>query len=100
VITRRTFTDRYGVEWTVTESLPRDAAAETSRERRSEPRSQPRSRARSRRAVNLATRDLDLPSLQFESSRQRRRLAPIPPGWEQMPHDELEDLLGASTLIR
>ena len=30
---------------------------------------------------------------------QRPELMPIPPGWEKMPDDELENLLSASTVI-
>ncbi|HXT17474.1 MAG TPA: hypothetical protein VN706_17670 [Gemmatimonadaceae bacterium] len=93
---RRSFTDRDGVAWTVAESPPRVLTLIRARERRGEPRS----RGRVAGAARFATRDLDMPCLRFESARQRRQVTPIPSGWEEMPEDELEDLLGTSTLMR
>jgi len=92
---RRKFTDRDGVEWMVAESPPRVLTLIRPRERRSEPRSQSRVVG----AARFATRGLGLPCLHFESARERRHLTPIPAGWEEMPEDELEDLLAASTLL-
>jgi len=92
---RRTFTDRDGLAWTVAESPPRVLTLIRPRERRHEPRS----RERVVGAARFATRDLGLACLHFEPARQRRQLTPIPSGWEEMPEDELEDLLGASTLL-
>jgi hypothetical protein len=92
---RRTFTDRDGVAWTVAESPPRVLTLIRPRERRHEPRTHDRVVG----AARFATRDLGVPCLQFESARQRRQLTPIPSGWEEIREDELEDLLGASTLL-
>jgi hypothetical protein len=89
---RRTFTDRTGAEWSVAESPPRVLRLVLPRERRSEPRSGRRPDP----AARLGTRSLNVPALEFESLREDRQLTPIPPGWEQMRDDELEDLLGAS----
>jgi hypothetical protein len=38
-------------------------------------------------------------SLAFDSERERRRLAPIPHGWEDAPSSELERLLGTALTI-
>src|ERR1051325_5349649 len=96
---RRRFTDRSGVEWTVSE-CPAQVAETVVRERRSVQRSRRgNSRQASRgadAAARFATRPLCLPALQFDSARERRRLSPTPAGWRQMPDDELEDLLGES----
>lgn len=91
---RRTFTDRTGCAWTVSESPPRILTLIAHRERRSEPRS----RRRPAGGTRFATRDLGLPSLLFESLHGRRRLTPIPSQWEAMRDDQLEDLLGESIL--
>ncbi|HWH51498.1 MAG TPA: hypothetical protein VN651_08130 [Gemmatimonadaceae bacterium] len=91
----RKFTDRTGRAWVVAESPPRLLALLGRRERRGAPRSHAREPGRA--GSRLATRELDVPCLQFESSRERRRLSPIPSAWAEMREDELEDLLGAST---
>jgi len=95
VMIRRSFTDRDGVAWTVAESPPRVLTLIRRRDRRHEPRS----RVRAVGAARFATRDLSVPCLQFESARYRRQLTPIPLGWEEIPEDQLEDLLGASTSL-
>ena len=87
----RTFTDRNGRAWAVSASPPRALTLIPPRERRHEPRSHERVIG----AARFATRDLGVPCLHFESSRERRQLTPIPAGWEEMPEDELEDLLVA-----
>jgi len=91
---RRKFSDREGVERTVAESPPHVVTL-VQRDRRSEPRSQLRAVG----APRLATRPLELPFLQFESSRERRQLMPIPPHWDTMLEDDLEDLLGAYIVL-
>ena len=93
-VIHRTFTDRTGCAWTVSESPPRLLTLIADRERRSEPRS----RRRHAGGTPFATRDLGLPSLLFESSHERRQLTPIPPQWGAMPDDQLEHLLGESIL--
>jgi hypothetical protein len=92
---RRNFTDRDGRAWMVAESPPRVLTLIRPRERRNEQRTPERVVG----APRFATRGLGVPCLQFESARQRRQLTPIPSGWEDMREDELEDLLGASTLL-
>jgi len=90
---RRTFSDRTGRAWMVSESPPRVLTLIIRRERPGDHRSGARALAPGRIA-----RSLEASGLQFESSHERRRVTPIPFGWEQMSDDVLEDLLGASTV--
>lgn len=92
----RSFTDRNGVRWTVSEVTKDAPTFVENRERRAEARSENQRPAESTR---LATRPLDLPWLSFESSKARRRISCVPVGWDDLPEDELEDLLGASETI-
>lgn len=92
---RRSFTDRDGRAWTVSEAPPRVLTLIGARERRNAPRSHGRVAG----AARFATRDLATPCLQFESARHRRQLTPIPARWDEMREDELEDLLGAATVL-
>ena len=36
----------------------------------------------------------------FESSKEKRRLTPLPPEWEKLTLDELGTLLGTAALVR
>jgi hypothetical protein len=92
---RRSFTDATGVEWAVVESPPRVLTLIRPRERRGEERM----RERVVGAARFATRGAGVPCLHFEASHERRRLTPIPTGWEEMREDELAGLLSASTLM-
>lgn len=92
----RSFTDRNGVRWTVSEITKDAPTFVENRERRAEARSENQRPAESTR---LATRPLGLPWLSFESSKARRRISCAPVGWDDLPEDELEDLLGASEPI-
>jgi hypothetical protein len=92
----RSFTDRSGVCWTISEVTKDVPTFVENRERRAEARSESQRPAESTR---LATRPLDLPWLSFESPRTRRRVASVPAGWDDLPEDELEDLLGRSEIV-
>ena len=75
-VRHRSFTDRTGTGWTVSEvtkGLPTFPAR------------------RAPRAFALW--------LCFESSGESRRLAPVPAKWDDLPADGLEGLLGASDLM-
>jgi hypothetical protein len=87
----RTFIDRTGVKWTVRE-IAAPAGARPERERRRFARSTPRRAP----ASALSARDHEQPWLRFESHGDSRRLAVVPPGWRELPAEELEDLLGAT----
>lgn len=94
----RTFTDRDGLRWTVTEVTKGLPTFSGNRERRATPRSGIRDAGATR---SLSTRELEVPWLCFESANERRRLSRIPARWDELPEDELEDLLGTSApLVR
>jgi hypothetical protein len=90
----RTFLDRTGVRWSVSEFGARPPSTE-SRERRTQPRSAKRIL---RKAKRLTTRPHALAALLFECATERRRLTPVPAEWQTLPDDELEDLLPRTTL--
>ena len=92
----RTFTDRNGVCWTVSEVTKDIPTFVDHRERRAEPRSK---RRRFTKAPQLATRPHNLPWLSFESPNTRRRISSVPIGWDDLPEDQLEDLLGKSETV-
>ena len=92
----RTFTDRNGICWTVSEVTKDIPTFIDNRERRTEPRSKKR---RFTRPTHRATRSHDLPWLSFESPSGRRRVSSVPIGWDDLPEDQLEDLLGKSETV-
>lgn len=86
----RTFRDELGREWDVWEVVP------TAVERRmAKPASRPpvaeRRKVQETRVVVPDT--LQRGWLAFQSGKERRRLAPIPPDWEELTGSELIDLL-------
>jgi hypothetical protein len=103
----RAFTDARGVLWQVWEVGPQWADRRTGRARRFRPTDDPdvdppaleqRSTPDRRRGlpdkfprVRLSG-GLDGGWLAFESTRERRRLSPIPSGWDAVPDTELERL--------
>jgi hypothetical protein len=89
----RTFTDRDGVRWTVSEVTNEGPTFTGNRERRAEARSETR---RPSESTRLATRPLSEPWLSFETATARRRITFVPAGWDELPEDRLEDLLGES----
>jgi hypothetical protein len=90
----RTFVDRTGVRWSVSE-LAAPAPPIENRDRRLQPRSVKRI---FRKAKRLSTRPLALAALLFECATERRRLTPMPAEWQTLPDDELEDLLLRTTV--
>lgn len=93
---QRAFTDRKGVRWTVSEVIDDAPAPAETRERRANARSKQRPSAD---APRLSTRPLGLPWLSFDSRNERRRISSVPAGWEDLPDDELQDLLGESEAV-
>jgi hypothetical protein len=83
--------------WNVTPFAAREGERRTT-ERRRPPvavYAGPERRARRDRRVRTAqllTPGLETGWLCFESGSEKRRLSPIPPGWEQAPDEELETL--------
>jgi len=92
----RSFTDRNGTPWTVSEVTKDVPTFSESRERRAEARS---GSLRSSESMRLTTRALELPWLSFESPTVCRRISSVPPGWDEFPEDELEDLLARSETV-
>ena len=106
---QRVFRDQGGVQWVVVDVQPdvgnrragsdrrSSVAPEVVIERRHENR---RTRARPR---VLLGGDLEHGWLYFHTdapaSQPRRRLAPIPPGWESLPDTELAALLARARLV-
>lgn len=106
----RTFTDSNGVLWNAWAVVPQWADRRTGRVRRvrsadedpDPPAIEQRRRPDRREGlpdkfprVRLAG-GLDGGWLAFESARERRRLSPIPPDWEEAPDAELERLCRAA----
>jgi hypothetical protein len=88
---QRTFQDRLGVVWRVSE-IPADADnAGEERERRGPPRSASRP---STKGKLLKTRPHAW--LYFESKHERRRVSSVPNKWKDLDDEELEDLLAYS----
>lgn len=81
----RGFTDTTGVEWRVWEVVPSRAAIATS------------SVAQSR--TSLSTTPYANGWLCFESELEKRRLAPIPPGWELVAPSDIAQLLEQATVV-
>ena len=82
----RGFKDSTGVEWRVWEVVPSRAAIGTS------PRAQSR--------TSLTSTPYANGWLCFESGEEKRRLAPIPDGWEVRPPAEIALLLEEATPVQ
>ena len=81
----RGFTDSTGVEWRVWEVFPAISAATTSSESLSQ--------------ASLKNTAFANGWLCFESPKEKRRLAPIPPGWEFREDPLLEQLRDQATVV-
>jgi hypothetical protein len=96
----RLFTDSHGVRWEVWEVEPSYAERrQATRDRR-----QVRRPGTDRRRVHDPMRvrissELTHGWLAFQASHERRRLTPVPNGWELLGEDRLEELLHAATLV-
>jgi hypothetical protein len=87
----RTFEDRRGVVWRVTEIAADADNADEERERRGQARSASRS---SPPGQTFATRPHAW--LYFESKTERLRVSSVPNRWKDLRDEELEDLLAFS----
>jgi hypothetical protein len=88
----RTFRDASGVEWQVWEVHPTLAERRVLRERRAAARGVPERRIRNEPRTAVRN-DLRYGWLAFRSRVERRRRAPIPPGWEAFSDEELSEVL-------
>jgi hypothetical protein len=105
-MTIRTFRDANGVEWRVYTIVPKGLERRNRTDRRRGPdpgytgperRQQPDRRQQLRDGADQKPQAWVLPGIQggwlvFDSGAQRRRLTPIPPGWEKATEEELEQL--------
>ena len=82
----RGFKDSTGVEWRVWEVIPSRAAIGTS--------------ARAQSHTSLSSTPYANGWLCFESDIEKRRLAPIPAGWELRPPGEIAELLQEATPVQ
>ncbi len=105
-MSHRTFSDSNGVEWDVWAVVPQWADRRTGKHGRAgsveeavdspviEQRRQPDRRQGQPGQVPRVrlTKGLDGGWIAFQSARERRRLSPIPAGWETLPDAELEGM--------
>jgi hypothetical protein len=100
----RSFTDKAGVHWDVWDVIPQWTERRSGEERRRpenealDPPVLERRRKEPRRGegqdgsrIRIAA-GLSRGWLAFEAGRDKRRLAPVPPGWERLSEAELEAL--------
>lgn len=86
----RTFRDELGREWDVWEVVP---TAVERRMAKAAPRASAVERRRVQEARVVVPESLQKGWLAFQWASERRRLAPIPPDWEEMTNAELVELL-------
>ena len=110
----RAFADASGVEWQVWTVVPQWADRRTGQERRVHAADDPDVDPPVLEQRQIADRRRGLPDqlqriklagnlsggwLTFESPNERRRLSPIPAGWETAPDTELERMCRSATLF-
>lgn len=90
----RHFTDSHGVRWDVWDVEPTNAERRLRPDRRSTKRGPDRrTRAPLEPRVRLSHPELVLGWLTFEARHEKRRLTPVPDGWESLDAPGLERLL-------
>jgi len=93
----RRFTDGRGIVWEVWEVEPSRAERRNGADRRRAPRPEPeRRRANDGPRVRIST-ELTHGWLCFQSTVEKRRLAPVPEGWASLDDARLEGLLREAT---
>lgn len=87
----RVFVDSRSRRWTVWEVHPTSAER---RARRDDPRPEPRHERRHRDLPRATIRtDYVAGWLVFETRGEKRRIAPVPPAWDELADEALEELL-------
>jgi hypothetical protein len=94
----RRFVDSRQTQWEVWDVEPEDAERRRSDRRASARKSDERRHRQDRTRVRLKS-DLTNGWLAFESKHDRRRLAPIPIGWEALDASDLERLCEQATSV-
>ena len=96
-MTHRIFTDDRGRTWEVWEVFPEVVERRLNEERRSAPRAGPDRRQHVDIRFRMAP-ELRNGWLAFQSDEERKRLAPIPPGWSSLDDGALRELAARATL--
>lgn len=91
---RRQITDGLGTQWDVWDVVPDEALARAAYDRRSSSRPTP---GAARGAMLPA--DLEEAWLCFQAGTERRRFAPIPPGWAELPEAVLRVMLDVASAV-
>lgn len=91
----RKITDQHECTWDVWEVIPASVARRVTDERAAEPAG----RAPRREMQIVVADDLREGWLAFQCEKERRRITPVPLGWEKMTDDELIGLLGRATPV-
>jgi hypothetical protein len=102
----RLFRDHGGREWRVWDVTPYPAAPSVERRRQvrrrevaAHPAGERRAGGDRRRNQTLLTPGLESGWLCFEGPSEKRRLTPIPAGWQNAPEADLERMLGKARLV-
>jgi hypothetical protein len=98
-MSHRVFNDSHGIQWDVWEVEPSSAERRRAiHDRRQTPRPGPdRRRIADSMRVRIST-ELTDGWLTFQASHEKRRLAPVPEGWNLLDDEALEQLLQKATL--
>ncbi len=94
----RAFQDRLGRTWDVWEVRPTAIERRLNGDRRHHPRATPERRQRTEARV-VVPNDLSRGWLAFDAGSERRRLAPIPEDWLNLPDAQLEMLAERATRL-
>lgn len=95
-MTRRQFRDEHGGVWDVWDVIPQDALGGGVYDRRSAGRGQPELRD----SPPSLQPELEHGWLCFQRNTERRRFAPIPPGWSDLPDGVLRVMLDIASPVQ
>ena len=95
-MTKRQIRDEHGALWDVWDVIPREVLGNGTYDRRSSGRGQP---DREERPPSLQP-ELEHGWLCFQHNTERRRFAPIPPGWGDLPDGVLRVMLDIASPVQ
>ena len=96
----REFADERGRVWQVCDVLPTYVERRSGTDRRRQPRPGTRERRQKRQHRMMVAPRFRSGWLVFETRTERRRLGPIPPGWEYWTDTQLRVLLNDAEVLR